>query len=95
MSAIVGILFIDITMSNIDKVIVHEWTCLCTNSSNCTNCAKPKSYLVTRWGENFEMKGTQDLYRFEGRSLDYVQGFIEGLNQDATTSSVHLSEEEE
>ena len=82
-------------MSNIDKVVVHEWICLCTNSSNCTNCAKPKNYLVTRWVKNFEMGGAQDLYRFEGRSLDYVQGFIEGLNADATTSRVHLTEVEE
>ena len=95
-SAIVGILFIDLTMSNINKVVVHEWTCLCTNSSNCTNCAKPKNYLVEQWVEfDLEKPTTRVIHRIEGRSLDYVQGFIEGLNQDNRTDSITLREIEE
>jgi len=75
---------------------VYEYTCLCTNSSNCTNCARPKSYLVTRWIVGLEHDPhAHDLHRFDNRSLDYVQGFIEGLNLDKRTSSVHLTEIEE
>ena len=76
---------------------VYEYTCFCTNNSNCTNCARPKSYLVSRWVENspFEMEGQPDTYRFEDKSLEYINGFIEGLEADATTSSVHLTEVKE
>lgn len=80
----------------INKTKVYEYTCLCTNSSTCTNCAKPRAYLIEQWVEfDPEKPATKVIHRIEGRSLDYVQGFIEGLNQDNRTDSVILTEIEE
>ena len=70
---------------------IYRYSCLCTNHMNCSACTQLKSYLVTQWVETNETK-KQILYRFDNRTLDYIEGFIDALRIDLKTDKVLANE---